>query len=501
MRYGKLLAGGLLTAVIGAMALTPGTADPLDPAQAAPQASATAVPWDGGLDALAPCPEGRSRSDSLSRQRFGDGIPQRRYNNGWTNASGSLDGPAARSAVSSGDSVDWMYLDWAQAPVGATTMLAFASTGNAPSTLARANVNSVSKQVAPAGTWSGRVYDITAATEDESGRLGPWFQHKRASGRSQTWWVDNVQIYTCGRNSTDRIHGANRYDTSARISSLLDPGVEVAYLASGSDFPDALGGSALAVQTDSPVLMVPTTGLPEETKSELQRLKPERIVVLGGTRAVPDRIMELAEPYATTGVVDRIAGANRYETAVAISSEFPADIGTVYIATGTDYPDALAGGAHAGRRGSPLLFTHPDGVPSVVRAELERLNPRKIVILGGTSAVPANQEKVLRSYTRDGKLVRIAGADRYATAAKIAAYYPSGGSRVFVATGTGFPDALSGAAVAGSMEVPVLLTRQDSLPSVAASRINRLDPDRGTVLGGTSAVSPLVRDQLGAVID
>lgn len=501
MRYRRVLAGGLLAAVLGTWALAPGSADPPTPEEADPQASATAATWNSGLNRLAPCPEGQSRTDSLYRQRFTNAIPNKRFNNGWATARGSLDGSAARSAVNSGDTVDWMYMQWSQAPVGASTMMAFASTGNAPSNLARANVNSVSKQVAPSGAWAGRVYDITAATNDESGRLGPWFQHKQQAGKSQTWWVDNVQIYTCANNRTDRIAGDSRYDTSAKISALLNPGVEVAYLASGTSFPDALGGSALAVQTDSPVLMVPRTGLPDSIVAELKRLKPERIVVLGGTSAVSKKTMDEAKQYATGGTVERLSGGNRYETAVEISRNFPADIGTVYIATGADYPDALGGGAHAGRNGSPLLFTHPSGLPPVVRAELERLNPRKVVLLGGTSAIPKNQEAVLRGLTRDGNLQRIAGKDRYETSAKLAAYFPEGQSRVFVTTGTAYPDALSGAAVAGSMDVPVLLTRRAELPTAVSSRVGRLDPDRGVVLGGNAAVSSLVRDQLGAVVD
>lgn len=500
MRHRRVLAGGVLAAVIGAFALAPGSADPQDPAESAPAASATAVKWDAALDGTAPCPEGTSRSSSLLTERFNTGIPQNRFNNGFYRAQGGLHGLSGRSDVDGNDPTDWMFTQWATAPVGARTMLAFATKGNAGSSLARVNVNSVQKQVAMGSGWNGRVYDITAATDDEGGRLGPWFEHKRAAGRSQTWWLESIQIYTCGNNNTTRFGGSDRYATSAKVSSMLKANVDVAYLSSGTSFPDALSGAALAAKTDSPVLLVKKGSIPGSVQAELTRLNPNRIVVLGGSSVVNDAVMKSAERFTRSGEVTRLSGADRYKTSAAIAATYPSGLERVYVATGRDYPDALAGGALAGRLDVPVIYTSPDGIPPAVAEQLERINPGKIVVLGGTSAVPEKQIGQLRQYTRSGTVDRIAGSDRYATSALIAKGFSSGLPRVFVATGQDFPDALSGAAVAGSQGVPVLLTRYEGMPKVVRDQIVRLDANAGVVLGGQSGVSPLVRDQLGSAV-
>jgi subtilisin family serine protease len=82
-------------------------------------------------------------------------------------------------------------------------------------------------------------------------------------------------------------------------------------------------------------------------------------------------------------------GADRYATAAAVSAgAFSPGVGTVFVATGAGFPDALAGAAAAGSLGGPVLLVPPAGVPGVVAAELSRLAPGRIVVLGGPGAVP-----------------------------------------------------------------------------------------------------------------
>lgn len=63
-------------------------------------------------------------------------------------------------------------------------------------------------------------------------------------------------------------------------------GVPVAYVANGMDFPDALAGAAAAGLLGGPVLLTPSNGLPAAVKNELSRLRPQRVVILGGTGVV-----------------------------------------------------------------------------------------------------------------------------------------------------------------------------------------------------------------------
>ncbi len=162
-------------------------------------------------------------------------------------------------------------------------------------------------------------------------------------------------------------------------------------------FPDALAGVAAAGSGGGPVLLVKPNELPGETAGELARLDPARIVVLGGTGVVSDGVAAALRPYATTGRVDRMAGANRYATAVDVSSSTFTASPVAFIATGANFPDALGGGPVAGSVPGPLLLVPGSSVPSDVATELRRLGPNRIVILGGTGVVSSTVEAQLEA--------------------------------------------------------------------------------------------------------
>lgn len=192
------------------------------------------------------------------------------------------------------------------------------------------------------------------------------------------------------------------------------------------------------------------------------------------------------------GPVERVSGTDRYGTAVAVSGEFDS-AEYVYVATGRDYPDALAAAARAGAEDSPVLLVPHDRIPAAVKAELDRLAPSQIRVLGGDGAV---DDAVVLELRRDhGPTVRLAGKDRYKTNVRITATYEDV-DRVYVASGQNWPDALTGGARAASEEAPLLLTRANALPRVVATEVERLHPDDAVVLGGPRVVSENVLTQL-----
>ncbi|WP_160329737.1 cell wall-binding repeat-containing protein [Microterricola viridarii] len=258
-----------------------------------------------------------------------------------------------------------------------------------------------------------------------------------------------------------RLSGANRYETSARISAAtFSPGVPVAYVATGSDFPDALSGGPAAGATGAPMLLVSSTGIPPAIMTELLRLKPARIVVLGSSGVVSSAIESALAKISPTS---RIAGADRYETSARISAAtFKPGVAVAYVATGADFPDALSGGAAAGSQASPVLLVQPTSVPAAIRAELQRLKPAKIVVLGSTGVVSAAVATALNGIA---PTTRVFGADRYATSASIsAAVFSPDVKVVYLATGADFPDALSGGPAAIKEGGPVLLVRGTRFP-------------------------------------
>lgn len=193
-----------------------------------------------------------------------------------------------------------------------------------------------------------------------------------------------------------RVAGANRYETAARLAAAFSPGVPVAYVATGTNFPDALAGVPAAAHGKGPLLLVAPNAIPATTAAQLDRLDPKKIVILGGTAVVSSDVEAGLDRY-TTGPVARIAGATRYATAVNVSKATLSEADVAYIAVGTAFPDALAGGPVAGTRAAPILLVERDTVPSVVRDELQRLKVSQVVILGGTGSVSASVEAQITS--------------------------------------------------------------------------------------------------------
>ncbi|MCS5715769.1 cell wall-binding repeat-containing protein [Herbiconiux sp. CPCC 205716] len=194
-----------------------------------------------------------------------------------------------------------------------------------------------------------------------------------------------------------RIGGADRFVVSAAISTAVFPiGAPVAFVASGSTFPDALAGSAAAGKLGGPVLLVTKDAIPGPVKAELERLRPGAIVVLGGRASIGDAVADALDKVAP---VSRQAGQDRFETAAQVSAaNHPLGSDTVYVASGETFPDALSGSAAAVTVGAPVLLVTRTGVPAPVATELDRLQPRHIIVLGGANAVPEAVLQQLKSH-------------------------------------------------------------------------------------------------------
>jgi putative cell wall-binding protein len=194
--------------------------------------------------------------------------------------------------------------------------------------------------------------------------------------------------------------------------------------------------------------------------------------------------------------VSRIGGADRFAVSAAVSGDsFSSGVPVVYVASGAGYADALSGSAAAGLQGGPVLLVTRDAIPAAVDAELSRLKPRRIVLLGGTASVSAETEAQLRTYSPS--VTRVAGADRYDVSAGVsAAAFTAGAATAYVASGATFPDALSGSAAAGHHDGPVLLVEKDAVPPAVAAELARLKPKKVVVLGGSNSISDAVLAKL-----
>lgn len=291
--------------------------------------------------------------------------------------------------------------------------------------------------------------------------------------------------------TVQRLSGSDRFATAAELSRAnFAAGVRVAYVTTGYNFPDALATAPLAAKTGGPVLLVAPGSIPAATRTELSRLRPQRIVIVGGPSTVSTAVASALGAY-TAGAVSRIHGADRFATAAAVSRSWGKGVSAVYIATGRAFPDALAASAAAARGRFPVLLVERDSIPASVRTELARLNPQRIYIAGGAGVVSEGVRRALDAYTA-GAVERVAGVDRYATAAQISRRHFGSAPVAYLATGLNYPDALASAAVAGIRGGPVLLSAPTSLPRSVSDELKRLKPGRVTVVGGRAALSEAI---------
>lgn len=290
---------------------------------------------------------------------------------------------------------------------------------------------------------------------------------------------------------TKRLSGNDRYSTAAAIVQDSFPAgpVPVVFIATGEAFADALAGGPAADALGGPVLPVAKAGIPAPILSELDRLDPARIVILGGPGAVSDAIAAQLQSY-TTGTVTRAAGVNRYDTAAKVAQEFfTAPAPQVLIATGLGYADALAGGAVGALTDSPVLLVAPNSLPPETAAALRALQPGDIAVLGGPNAVSDAVLEQLGSFTAGG-VNRLSGTSRYETAARVAQiFWPATTDVVYLASGLNFPDALAGVPAAGRDGAPLLLVDPQCMPAATRAELDRLQPSTIVVLGGPGAVS------------
>jgi putative cell wall-binding protein len=305
--------------------------------------------------------------------------------------------------------------------------------------------------------------------------------------------------------AVSRLAGSDRYETAARMTADLSPGQPVVYVASGANYPDALGGAALAGGRNAPLLLTKPTSLPPPVRAELDRLRPRKIVVLGGTSAVSDDVLRTLRQYTTGGTarsVERWSAPDRYALSARISHEFGSGHNTVYVAAGTNFPDALTGAALAGRDKAPILLVRPTSIPGAVADQLALLGARRIVVIGGPGAVSDHVLSELKQYAAADtyKVRRIGGPDRYAVAANVAREFEAEKYRGYVANGQDFPDALAAASAAARGGYPVVLTRPDRLSTPAIAALGHVRVRNLTIVGGQKAVTNPVETALGDLI-
>ncbi|MBS3956144.1 MAG: cell wall-binding repeat-containing protein [Clostridiales bacterium] len=398
--------------------------------------------------------------------------------------------PAASTATTSDDTRTIVYRVWRR-PLGGSTWTQIP--GSHTSAL------SLSDTTAVAGT----TYTYL---------VQPW-----GTGADANFWgahqALNVTAAGAGKVSVVALAGENRYDTAIAIARAAYPaGAGAVVIATGQNWPDALGASALARAVGGPLLLTRTAELPQAVLDYLTgEIRPSRVFVVGGEGAVSARVVEQLASALPTATRVRVAGIDRIKTAEAVAARAvaervggPTDV-TAFVATAHNYPDALAASPLAAAHAWPLYLTPGTSIADETIVAMKAAGVTRVVITGGIGAVSPEVEAKLR--LEFPSVLRRHGVNRYETAVSVAQWGVAevglSWERVAIATGVSFPDALAGGVLQGRDRGVLLLTDPLVLsdPTKDVLGANRMTTTAVRFLGGTGAISQSVREEVMRVLN
>ena len=312
-----------------------------------------------------------------------------------------------------------------------------------------------------------------------------------------------------------RLAGRNRIETAIEVSRQGFPnGSRTVLIAAAHDFPDAISGVPLAHALRAPILLSQTSTLDPVLASEIARLNPNNVIVLGGEGAislqVSDALGRLTNSRGVRIGVERIGGRDRYDTSTKIArrlAEIRGAPSTAILASGEAFPDALAAAPYAARRGYPVILTPSRQANAYAMAFFAGSCIDRVITVGGLGAIEATTVAAYETMMEIPPGPRWEGLDRYETARFVAEQSLAAGhtlERFIVATGEDFPDALTGGVLAARYNTVVLT----SPPRQWHPAMRRLLQDRAYtpgssvldvfLLGGDAAVGPELERELAS---
>ncbi|WP_042334071.1 S8 family serine peptidase [Desulfosporosinus meridiei] len=296
-------------------------------------------------------------------------------------------------------------------------------------------------------------------------------------------YLPGIYAYGTAQNSgqqSRRFAGVTAEGTAVQISQeTFTTGADTVIIAQVNQFPDALAGAPLAYKLQAPILLSSNLELTEDVRTEIQRLAPKTVYLLGGTAALSAQIeAELNQTYE----VKRLYGYTAEGTARAIAQELGTK-GKAVIASVNYFQDALVISSWAARQGIPILLTLPQTLSVDTQTALQELKVTESLVIGGTAVVSA---KVLEQLPLPK---RISGMTAYDTAAAVLQNYPPISAKLELATGENFPDALTGAVRAAFYGSRVaLVPTQSEIPASLASLLKSWQGYQIEALGGIYAL-------------
>ena len=308
---------------------------------------------------------------------------------------------------------------------------------------------------------------------------------------------NNVQLFS--------MSGKDRYETSTKISKTgWNSGAKNVVIVNGNEknMVDGLSATPFATIKDAPVLLSNGKTLPASTISELKRLNPTNVYVIGGTASMPESVVSSIKSN-TKATVTRIGGSTRYETSLAIAKQIEkiADVSKVYISSGTGEVDALSIASVAGREKAPILLTNVNSIDNKTYDFIRSESIKDAYFIGGDKKISNSViNQVDKIVSADVSKNRVAGRNRKDTNAAIIKKFYTGSklNGVVVSKDDVIIDALTVGSFAAKNDMPVVIGK-DSLSTAQKNVLSSKNTEKVYQAGGgvkTSVINTL-KDLLG----
>lgn len=303
---------------------------------------------------------------------------------------------------------------------------------------------------------------------------------------------NNVQLFS--------MSGSDRYETSTKISKTgWTSGAKNVVIVNGNEknMVDGLSATPFATIKDAPLLLSNGKTLPASTISELKRLNPTNVYVIGGTASMPESVVSSIKNN-TKATVTRIGGSTRYETSLAIAKQIDkiADVSKVYISSGTGEVDALSIASVAGREKAPILLTNVNSIDNKTYDFIKSESIKDAYFIGGDKKISNSViNQVNKVVSADVSKNRVAGRNRKDTNAAIIKKFYTGSklNGVVVSKDDVIIDALTVGSFAAKNDMPVVIGK-DSLSTAQKNVLASKNTEKVYQAGGgvkTSVINNL----------
>lgn len=273
-------------------------------------------------------------------------------------------------------------------------------------------------------------------------------------------------LNSSGQIVPTRIAGKNRYESAAQISREQFTNAKKVIVVNSQKYADALSATTLSDGRYS-ILYTEKDTLPTATRNEIQRLNPIEVYLLGGKQSISDGIENILKKYANK--VTRIAGKDRYETSAKVAAM--SNKKNIVIASGENFSDPLYASSYAYSNNAKILLSSGKTLSRETRDYLLRNKSKigNVTVVGGGKSISSSTVRYIQSVT--GKNVgRISGRNRYEGSVKVANSMNK--SKVFIASGEDFADALAISPLAQKLNAPILLSAKGKLDTSVIAFLN-----------------------------